>query len=62
VVNYEKKRSAPRLSRERSTSRLCRHTSQASVSDILSISENDKKGVKDISLYYAYLYCRTGLD
>src|SRR5215211_3697237 len=42
-------RSAPRLSRERSTSRLCRYHKKARNLDILSINENGKKGEKDVS-------------
>ena len=37
----KKMRSAPRLSRERSTSQLCRHASLAGIFDVLSINEND---------------------
>jgi hypothetical protein len=42
-------RSASRLSRERSTSRLCRYPSQARNLDVLSINENGQKGENDVS-------------
>ena len=42
-------RSASRLSRERSTSRLCRPPSLARSLDVLSINENNKQGAQDVS-------------